>query len=156
MCILPCALTFKYPPSPQATVGMRSSKFCLHPAGDTPSSCRLFDAIASHCVPVIISDKIELPYEDVLDYSTFALFYSVEESLEPDWLVEQLRNISQEQWLAMWIRLKQVAHHFEYQFPTKRDDAVNMIWRELHKKVPEVKLKMHRKQRLKIADWWTW
>ncbi|BBN10291.1 putative arabinosyltransferase [Marchantia polymorpha subsp. ruderalis] len=140
----------------QATVGMRSSKFCLHPAGDTPSSCRLFDAIASHCVPVIISDKIELPYEDVLDYSTFALFYSVEESLEPDWLVEQLRNISQEQWLAMWIRLKQVAHHFEYQFPTKRDDAVNMIWRELHKKVPEVKLKMHRKQRLKIADWWTW
>ncbi|KAJ8466607.1 hypothetical protein OPV22_029159 [Ensete ventricosum] len=25
--------------------GMRSSKFCLHPAGDTPSSCRLFDAI---------------------------------------------------------------------------------------------------------------
>ncbi|XP_059448615.1 probable arabinosyltransferase ARAD1 isoform X2 [Corylus avellana] len=33
--------------------GMRSSKFCLHPAGDTPSSCRLFDAIVSHCVPVI-------------------------------------------------------------------------------------------------------
>ncbi|XP_021899772.1 probable arabinosyltransferase ARAD1 isoform X4 [Carica papaya] len=30
-----------------STQGMRSSKFCLHPAGDTPSSCRLFDAIYS-------------------------------------------------------------------------------------------------------------
>nr|XP_010926707.1 probable arabinosyltransferase ARAD1 isoform X2 [Elaeis guineensis] len=38
--------------------GMRSSKFCLHPAGDTPSSCRLFDAIVSHCVPVIQFDLI--------------------------------------------------------------------------------------------------
>ncbi|XP_072150045.1 probable arabinosyltransferase ARAD1 isoform X2 [Setaria viridis] len=28
-----------------STESMRSSKFCLHPAGDTPSSCRLFDAI---------------------------------------------------------------------------------------------------------------
>ncbi|KAH9295805.1 hypothetical protein KI387_039393, partial [Taxus chinensis] len=48
----------------KATQGMRSSKFCLNIAGDTPSSNRLFDAIASHCIPVIISDEIELPYED--------------------------------------------------------------------------------------------
>lgn len=44
----------------QATQGMRSSKFCLNIAGDTPSSNRLFDYIVSHCVPVIISDEIEL------------------------------------------------------------------------------------------------
>uniref|UniRef100_A0A804N8I8 Exostosin GT47 domain-containing protein n=1 Tax=Zea mays TaxID=4577 RepID=A0A804N8I8_MAIZE len=51
-----------------STEGMRSSKFCLHPAGDTPSSCRLFDAIVSHCVPVIVSSRIELPFEDEIDY----------------------------------------------------------------------------------------
>ncbi|KAL2631386.1 hypothetical protein R1flu_016072 [Riccia fluitans] len=140
----------------QATEGMRNSKFCLHPAGDTPSSCRLFDAIVSHCVPVIISDKIELPFEDELDYTGFALFYSVEESLQPGWLLSQLSNISQVQWLKMWRRLKQVSHHFEYQFPSKRDDAVNMIWKQLQRKVPTIKLKIHRKQRLKIADWWSW
>ncbi|KAJ0975896.1 hypothetical protein J5N97_017861 [Dioscorea zingiberensis] len=47
-----------------ATQGMHSSKFCLHPAGDTPSACRLFDAIVSLCIPVIVSDYIELPFED--------------------------------------------------------------------------------------------
>ena len=53
----------------QATQGMRSSKFCLNIAGDTPSSNRLFDSIVSHCVPVTISDEIELQFEDVIDYS---------------------------------------------------------------------------------------
>ncbi|XP_057767651.1 probable arabinosyltransferase ARAD1 [Salvia miltiorrhiza] len=41
-----------------ATQGMHTTKFCLHPAGDTPSACRLFDAIVSLCVPVIVSDYI--------------------------------------------------------------------------------------------------
>nr|GEX26835.1 probable arabinosyltransferase ARAD1 [Tanacetum cinerariifolium] len=58
-------------------VGMRSSKFCLHPAGDTPSFNRLFDAIVSHYVPVIVSDHIEHLFESDLDYSKFALFFSV-------------------------------------------------------------------------------
>ncbi|KAG5524005.1 hypothetical protein RHGRI_030869 [Rhododendron griersonianum] len=50
----------------QSTEWMCLSKFCLHPAGDTPSSCRLFDAIVTNCVPVIematkgnVSIKIE-------------------------------------------------------------------------------------------------
>ncbi|KAL5208044.1 hypothetical protein ABZP36_032479 [Zizania latifolia] len=48
--------------------GMRGSLFCLSPAGDTPSSARLFDAIVSSCIPVIISDELELPFEGILDY----------------------------------------------------------------------------------------
>ena len=48
--------------------GMRKSLFCLSPAGDTPSSARLFDAIVSGCIPVIISDELELPFEGILDY----------------------------------------------------------------------------------------
>ena len=48
--------------------GMRKSLFCLSPAGDTPSSARLFDAIVSGCIPVIISDEVELPFEGILDY----------------------------------------------------------------------------------------
>ncbi|CAM6094865.1 unnamed protein product [Calypogeia fissa] len=138
----------------EATIGMRSSLYCLHPAGDTPSSCRLFDAIVSHCVPVIISDKIELPFEDELNYNSFALFFSVEEALRPGWLLTQLRSVDKESWLKMFHKLKEVSHHFEFQHPTKQDDAVNMIWKELHHKVPAIKLASHRTQRLKISDWW--
>jgi hypothetical protein len=54
----------------------------------------------------------------------------------------------------MWNRLKEVSHHFQYQHPPKKDDTVNMIWKQVQHKVPAVKLAMHRNQRLKIADWW--
>ena len=52
------------------------SIFCLSPAGDTPSSARLFDAIASGCIPVIISDELELPFEGILDYRKVCMFFS--------------------------------------------------------------------------------
>ncbi|GAA0177416.1 glycosyltransferase [Lithospermum erythrorhizon] len=134
--------------------GMHSSKFCLNPAGDTPSSCRLFDAIVSHCVPVIVSDKLELPYEDELDYSEFSVFFSDEEASRPKYLVDKLRGISKEKWLGMWRQLKNISRHFEYQYPPKEDDAVNMIWRQISHKLPAVQLAEHRNRRLKIPDWW--
>ncbi|XP_076916611.1 putative arabinosyltransferase ARAD1 [Bidens hawaiensis] len=134
--------------------GMRSSKFCLNPAGDTPSSNRLFDAIVSHCVPVIVSDRIELPFEDELDYNKFSIFFSVEEALTPGYMVQQLRKIPKERWLEMWKQLKEVSHHFEYQYPPKKDDAVNMIWRQVRNKVPFERLAVNRARRLKVPDWW--
>ncbi|KAL3501023.1 hypothetical protein ACH5RR_035472 [Cinchona calisaya] len=134
--------------------GMRSSKFCLNPAGDTPSSCRLFDAIVSHCVPVIVSDHIELPFEDELDYSKFSVFFSVKEALEPDYMVSELRKISKERWVEMWRWLKIIAHHFEYQYPPSKEDAVNMIWRQVKHKIPAANLAVHRSRRLKVPDWW--
>lgn len=138
----------------QSSQGMRSSKFCLNPAGDTPSSNRLFDAIVSHCVPVIVSDRIELPFEDELDYNNFSIFFSIEEALKPDYMVQQLRKIKKEKWLEMWKRLKEITHHYEYQYPPKKDDAVNMIWREVRHKVPFERLAVNRARRLKVPDWW--
>ncbi|KAK9063522.1 hypothetical protein SSX86_017392 [Deinandra increscens subsp. villosa] len=134
--------------------GMRSSKFCLNPAGDTPSSNRLFDAIVSHCVPVIVSDRIELPFEDELDYNKFSIFFSIKEALIPGYMVQQLRKISKEKWLEMWKLLKEIAHHYEYQYPPKKDDAVNMIWRQVRHKVPSERLAVNRARRLKVPDWW--
>ncbi|XP_027154167.1 probable arabinosyltransferase ARAD1 [Coffea eugenioides] len=134
--------------------GMQSSKFCLNPAGDTPSSCRLFDAIVSHCVPVIVSDHIELPFEDELDYSKFSIFFSVKDALKPDYMVSELRKISKVKWVEMWRWLKIISHHFEYQYPPKKEDAVNMIWRQVKHKVPAANLAVHRSRRLKVPDWW--
>lgn len=136
----------------QATEGMRSSRFCLHLAGDTPSSCRLFDIIVSHCVPVIISDRIELPFEDDLDYHEFSVFLSAEKAVQPGFLLRTLRSITEERWLHMWETLKAIAHHFEYQHPAKQDDAVNMIFKQVQRKVAKMKLSIHRSQRLRVAD----
>lgn len=137
-----------------STRGMRSSKFCLHPAGDTPSSCRLFDAIVSHCVPVIVSDQIELPYEDELDYTQFSIFFSTKEAVKPGYMVKQLREFPKERWVEMWRLLKNISIHYEFQNPPKKGDAVNMIWRQVKHKIPGAKLAVHRNMRLKIPDWW--
>ncbi|KAL0357479.1 UNVERIFIED_CONTAM: putative arabinosyltransferase A [Sesamum calycinum] len=126
--------------------GMASSKFCLNIAGDTPSSNRLFDAIASHCVPVIISDEIELPFEDVLDYSEFCLFIRSSDAMKKGYVLNLLRGIKQEKWMKMWERLKEISRHFEYQYPSQPGDAVDMIWQTVSRK-KTTRLNVHRKNR---------
>jgi len=105
-------------------------------------------------VPVIVSDQIELPFEDELDYSQFSIFFSAKEALKPGYMVKQLRRIPKERWVSMWKRLKKISHHFEFQHPPKSGDAVNMIWRQVRHKLPAAKLADHRTRRLKIPDWW--
>ncbi|XP_074316398.1 putative arabinosyltransferase ARAD1 [Silene latifolia] len=124
----------------EASQGMGSSKFCLNIAGDTPSSNRLFDAIVSHCVPVIISDDIELPYEDILNYSDFSVFVRATDAVKEGFLLNLLRGIQKDEWTKMWERLKEVAHHFEYQYPSKPGDAVDMIWQALARKQSAVNM----------------
>ncbi|CAN4118758.1 unnamed protein product [Withania somnifera] len=130
-----------------ATDGMHSSKFCLNIAGDTPSSNRLFDAIASHCVPVIISDEIELPYEDVLDYSEFCIFIRTSDALKPNFLLNFIKSITTDEWTRMWERLKEIENMFEYRYPSKDNDAVQMIWQAITRKVPVINFKVHKYSR---------
>jgi hypothetical protein len=132
-----------------ATSGMRSSKFCLHLAGDTPSSNRLFDAVASHCVPLIISDEIELPFEDALDYSQFCIFVTGRDALRRGFVTNLLRNFPVEAWARMHSRLQEVARHFEWQHPSEAGDAVHMTWEAIALKVPALTRARH--QRLRYA-----
>ncbi|KDP31252.1 hypothetical protein JCGZ_11628 [Jatropha curcas] len=127
--------------------GMASSKFCLNIAGDTPSSNRLFDAIVSHCVPVIISDDIELPFEDVLDYSEFSVFVRASDATKEGYLLNLLRNIKRDKWTMMCERLKEIAPYFEYQYPSQPGDAVDMIWKAVSRRASSVRLTLHRKNR---------
>ncbi|KAM2466514.1 probable arabinosyltransferase ARAD1 [Malus sylvestris] len=131
----------------KASQGMHTSKFCLNIAGDTPSSNRLFDAIASHCVPVIISDEIELPYEDVLDYSEFCIFVRTRDALKKNFLVNLTRNIGRDEWTRMWKRLQEVQKFYEFQFPSKEGDAVQMIWQAVARRVPAIRMKLHKSRR---------
>lgn len=126
---------------------MHTSKFCLNIAGDTPSSNRLFDAIASHCVPVIISDDIELPYEDVLDYSEFCIFVRTRDALKKNFLVNLTRSIGMDEWTQMWRKLQEVQKFYEFQYPSKEGDAVQMIWQAVARKVPAIRMKLNKSRR---------
>lgn len=128
-----------------ATQGMHTSKFCLHPAGDTPSACRLFDAIVSLCVPVIVSDDIELPFEDIIDYSKIAIFVPSSDAVQPRYLASMLRSVSLERVLQYQKELLKVKRYFEYEDP---DGAVNAIWRQVAAKLPLVNLMINRGKRL--------
>ncbi|GMI95267.1 hypothetical protein like AT1G74680 [Hibiscus trionum] len=136
----------------QAGHGMASSKFCLNIAGDTPSSNRLFDAIVSHCVPVIISDEIELPFEDVIDYSEICIFVRGSDAVKKGYLINLLRGITKEQWSKMWEKLKETVRHFQYQYPSQPCDAVDMIWEAVARKVSSIRLRVHRESRFRRSD----
>ncbi|XP_074263545.1 putative arabinosyltransferase ARAD1 isoform X1 [Silene latifolia] len=138
----------------QSIKGMRDSEFCLHPAGDTPTSCRLFDAIQSLCIPVIVSDQIELPFEGIIDYSEFSVFVSSNDALQPKWLVTHLQNISKEQREEYRKNLARVQPMFEYDNgfpggigPIDPNGTVNQIWKKIYHKVPMIKEAVTRNRR---------
>ncbi|GAA0159412.1 glycosyltransferase [Lithospermum erythrorhizon] len=133
----------------EATRGMHTSKFCLHPAGDTPSACRLFDAIVSLCIPVIVSDYIELPFEDVIDYQKIAVFVATKTAIKPRYLVNLLRKVQPNRILDFQKELNKVQRYFDYDNP---DGTVNEIWRQVSLKLPLVKLMINRDKRLVSRD----
>lgn len=132
-----------------ASQGMHTSKFCLHPAGDTPSACRLFDAIVSLCIPVIVSDSIELPFEDTIDYRKIAVFIETTSAIKPGYLVSQLRAVTPDRVLEYQKELKEVKRYFEYEEP---NGTVNEIWRQISRKLPLIKLMINRERRLFVKE----
>jgi len=56
----------------------RRSSFCLVPAGDSPTSRRLYDALAAGCVPIVLAELSELsqdlPFPGAVDWPSVAIF----------------------------------------------------------------------------------
>ncbi|XP_051138041.1 probable arabinosyltransferase ARAD1 [Andrographis paniculata] len=131
-----------------AQIGMRKSTFCLSPAGDTPSSARLFDAIVSGCIPVIISDELELPFEGILDYRKMAVFVSSSDAAQPGWLLSFLRSISSSEIRERQKNLAKYSRHFLYSHPAMPLGPEDLAWRMIAGKVANIKLHVRRAQRV--------
>ncbi|CAJ1934078.1 unnamed protein product [Sphenostylis stenocarpa] len=112
-----------------AQIGMRKSLFCLSPAGDTPSSARLFDAIVSGCIPLIISDELELPFEGILDYRKIALFVSSYDAVKPGWLLKYLKGITPAHIKEMQQNLAKYSRHFLYSSPAQPLGPEDLVWK---------------------------
>ena len=53
---------------------MLNSEYCCVPHGDGPTTKRLFDTFRTLCIPIVLSDEIRFPFEDLfVDYSTILL-----------------------------------------------------------------------------------
>ncbi|XP_058080092.1 probable arabinosyltransferase ARAD1 [Magnolia sinica] len=128
--------------------GMHKSIFCLSPAGDTPSSARLFDAIVSGCIPVIVSDELELPFEGILDYRKMALFVSSSDAIQPGWLITFLKSISPMQIKEMRVNLAKYSRHFIYSSPAQPLGPEDLTWRMIAGKLLNIKLHIRRSQRM--------
>ncbi|KAG9158088.1 hypothetical protein Leryth_000247, partial [Lithospermum erythrorhizon] len=125
-----------------------SSIFCLDPAGDTPSSARLFDAIVSGCIPVIVSDELELPFEGILDYRKIALFVSSEDATQPGQLLAYLKTIGATQIREMQMNLAKYSRHFLYSHPAQPLGPEDLTWRMMAGKLVNIKLHTRRLQRI--------
>jgi len=49
------------------------SIFCLAPRGITPWTIHLYVAMLAGCIPVILSDNFELPFQDYVDWPSFSV-----------------------------------------------------------------------------------
>ncbi|KAK3032426.1 hypothetical protein RJ639_037153 [Escallonia herrerae] len=52
---------------------LRNAKFCLAPRGESSWTLRFYESFFVECVPVILSDQVELPFQNVIDYAQISI-----------------------------------------------------------------------------------
>ncbi|CAL5342245.1 unnamed protein product [Camellia sinensis] len=103
---------------------LKNSRFCLCPSGYEVASPRVVEAIYAECVPVLISDGYVPPFSDVLNWKAFSISVAVKDI--PN-IKKILMGISQNQYLRLHRRVKQVQKHFVINGPPKRFDIFHMV-----------------------------
>mmetsp|Transcript_31903 Transcript_31903/g.88185 ORF Transcript_31903/g.88185 Transcript_31903/m.88185 type:complete len:183 (+) Transcript_31903:671-1219(+) len=92
---------------------MLQSDFCLVPRGDTPTTARLFNAIAAGCIPLIVADHISLPFSDVLKWDKFSVQLP-ESELANASAISSIVNMSADKFAELHRNLLDVADSFLY------------------------------------------
>uniref|UniRef100_M8B7X8 Exostosin-1c n=1 Tax=Aegilops tauschii TaxID=37682 RepID=M8B7X8_AEGTA len=52
---------------------LRNAKFCLAPRGESSWTLRFYESFFVECVPVLLSDEVELPFQNVIDYTEISI-----------------------------------------------------------------------------------
>lgn len=110
--------------SPSYVEEVSQSIFCLCPRGFAAWSRRLFDSVMLGCIPVIIADDIELPFERFLDYSKFSVKIM---ERDVDRVKEILIGIRKDRIAEMQAELARIWTIFSYQRPPIRGDAFDFL-----------------------------
>ncbi|CAM6129655.1 unnamed protein product [Calypogeia fissa] len=105
-----------------------TSKYCLHLKGYEVNTARLADAMHYGCVPIIIADYHDLPFNDVLDWSQFSLVVTAADIPQ---LKDIIKAVSDDQYVEMQKNVMQVRQHFEWHKKPQHFDAFYMVMYEL-------------------------
>ncbi|KAJ6741077.1 hypothetical protein OIU79_001078, partial [Salix purpurea] len=106
-----------------------ASKCCICPRGKTQvGGVCLAESMAFGCVPVILSDYYDLPFNDVLDWNNFSVILKEEHA--PN-LEKILKEIPEENYKKMHQNLLQVRKHFQWNPLPVKYDLFRMVMYEL-------------------------
>jgi len=111
---------------------MTESVFCLNPLGWTPWTLRFYQAVMTRCIPIIIADNIEFPFESEINYSEFAL--KIPEKDVSD-ILETMRDMPEEERERRRQYMDKIWKKFTYQRPAELGDAYYSTVKELGRKV---------------------
>lgn len=91
------------------------SKFCLHVKGFEVNTARIGDALYYGCVPVIIANHYDLPFQDILDWRRFSIVVTTSDI--PLLKKILLGVLSSDQYLILWNNLLNVRKYFQWHLP---------------------------------------
>ncbi|KAK8958040.1 putative glycosyltransferase [Platanthera zijinensis] len=103
---------------------MKSNRLCICPMGYEVNSPRILESIYYDCVLVIIADNFVLPFEVILNWSSFSVVL-------PEKDVEKLKNVLSSIPLWRYLRIQEcvqmVQRHFLWHARPEKYDLFHVI-----------------------------
>ncbi|XP_019175119.1 PREDICTED: probable glucuronoxylan glucuronosyltransferase F8H [Ipomoea nil] len=112
---------------------LRNAKFCLAPRGESSWTLRFYESFFVECVPVLLSDQVEMPFQNVIDYTQISIKWP--SSRIGTELLEYLESIPDREIEEMIARGRKVRCLWAYSPAPDTCSAFNGIIWELQRKV---------------------
>ncbi|KAJ8618851.1 hypothetical protein MRB53_015037 [Persea americana] len=112
---------------------LRNAKFCLSPRGESSWTLRFYESFFVECVPVILSDQVELPFQNVIDYTQISI--KLPSTYMGAELLAYLQAIPDEEIERMIARGRQIRCLWVYASENEPCSAMRGIMWELQRKV---------------------
>lgn len=112
---------------------LRDSDFCICPLGYATWSPRLVQAILTGCIPIIIADNTDHPFESLIDYTKFAIIIP---EIDVSTILQVVQRVSPSELYKMRKNMVAVWKLFIYH-RTQPDSksAIDMILKELNNRL---------------------
>ena len=109
---------------------LSKSKYCIVPRSDSPSSKRFYDSVIYGCIPIIISDHFELPFDHTqIDWKQCTIRVP-ERNIET--LPEVIKNITEKEYKRMYEYLQYAREFIRFDNGISPINGVGSILWELY------------------------